>query len=205
MSEHDGQPADSIIDTRGMFREALDWVHGLITAVPPERLASSTVCPGWDVQTLIGHLIGMADQARVVAEGASPFSVPLVASTLPGIDLSVQFDRAKHAASSAWSDDTLLEQPVKVPWGEFPGAIALLGYVQEAVVHGWDLAVATGQHCEGPVDTAYMLLEGAKTNFPADQRGGQVPFGEPVQPRAGAGLTEQLANWLGHARPAAAG
>ena len=39
--------------------------------------------------------------------------------------------------------------------------------------------------------------------LPAEPRGGPIPFAAPVSPRPGAGPTERLANWCGHARPSA--
>ena len=89
---------------------------------------------------------------------------------------------------------------VTVPWGRVPGRAAVWGYVREALVHGWDLAVATGQDGEADPATAEAVLAVTQQVMPAEPRGGPIPFAAPVDPRPGAGPTERLANWCGRTR-----
>ena len=60
--------------------------------------------------------------------------------------------------------------------------------------------VATGQSPEADPVTAEAALAETKRVMPAEPRGGPIPFAAPVAPQPGAGPTEQLANWCGHAR-----
>ncbi len=71
----------------------------------------------------------------------------------------------------------------------------------ENVVHGWDLAVATGQAAEAPAGLAEPLLALMSGVMPA-QRPPFVPFADAVTPRPDAGPTERLANWMGRSTPA---
>ena len=107
--------------------------------------------------------------------------------------------------AAVWADDSRLDSPVTVPWGQVPGRAAVWGYIREALVHGWDLAVATGQDPEADRVTAGAALDMTQRHMPAEPRGGPIPFAPPVDPRPGAGPTESLANWCGHARPGASG
>lgn len=85
-----------------------------------------------------------------------------------------------------------------VPWGTVPGAGALWGYLNEALVDGWDLAVATGQDPEADPAIVAPALAVAQQFIPAEIREiPDIPFAPVVPPREEAGLTEQLANWTG--------
>ena len=101
------------------------------------------------------------------------------------------------ARAAAWADDARLDADSPLPWGRAPGRVALWGYTAELLTHGWDLAVATDQPAEADPATATAVLAEAKLILPAAPRGGPVPFAAPVDPRPGAGPTEQLANWCG--------
>jgi uncharacterized protein (TIGR03086 family) len=105
---------------------------------------------------------------------------------------------------SVWAapaGDGILDREVTAPWGTVPGRAALYGYLNETLVHGWDLAVATGQPVEAPREIAEAALAAAPRTLPAEPRGGHVPFAPPAPPAADAGPTERLANWSGRSRP----
>jgi uncharacterized protein (TIGR03086 family) len=78
-----------------------------------------------------------------------------------------------------------------------PGRIALSGYVQEILTHGWDLARATGQPTELDPELASWVLAVAQRILPPEPRGGEIPFGPVLPVPPGAGLYAQLAAWLG--------
>jgi len=86
---------------------------------------------------------------------------------------------------------------VTVPWGQAPGREALWGYIGEALVHGWDLAVATGQPSEADPALVEPTAAEVRRFIPADARVPGVPFSPVVEPRPEAGPTERLANWSG--------
>lgn len=73
--------------------------------------------------------------------------------------------------------------------------------LMETLPHGWDLAVATGQHAEADpalVAKAHSVAEQALTD---DSRGPGLPFGPQVEPHDEAGPTERFAAFLGRSRP----
>lgn len=188
------------IDPRPYYRAALTWVAGLIAAVPAERLTDPTPCDGFDVRTLLGHLVTTVRRARVIAEGRRVDEVPFVSTGIADDELAGTYAADADAACAAWAEDARLDVTVVVPWGEVPGRGAVWAYLSETLVHGWDLAVATRQHPEADPDTARAALAAIPQTLPAEPRGGPVPFDPPVEPADGAGPTERLANWAGHRR-----
>lgn len=188
-----------IPDPRPLYAGALTWVQGLIAGVRPDQLTAPTPCSDYDVRALLGHLVTTVERARVVGEGGDAFSVPVMTTGIPDDGWAAAYGAGTEKLWSIWSDDSLLDLPRTVPWGTMPGRAVMWGYINETLVHGWDLAVATGQDAEADPELAEAVLAGAERIIPAEPRGGHVPFAPPVTPRPGAGPTERLANWSGHA------
>jgi uncharacterized protein (TIGR03086 family) len=187
-------------DPRPGYRAALDWVVGLAAAVRPDQLDLPTPCPEYDVRTLLGHLVGTARRAVAIAEGRSPFDTPTDVTDVADGDLATTYAREAARALDAWAEDARLDALVSVPWGRVPGRGAVAAYTNETLVHGWDLAVATGQDSEADPQLAQAILVVARRAIPAEPRGGHVPFAPPVEPAPDAGPTERLANWSGRSR-----
>jgi uncharacterized protein (TIGR03086 family) len=94
-------------------------------------------------------------------------------------------------SSSRWS---------RLPIGEVPGRVALGLALTDAVVHGWDLAKATGQDASIDEDLAAMLLAGAEGSIGADMRqpgGAMAVFAQPVAVGADQPTGERLVGFLG--------
>jgi uncharacterized protein (TIGR03086 family) len=123
----------------------------LATVATRVRLANLTVadldrpsgCPGWDVRNLLSHLVGgnlrFAQALRgEPADWPSRDAEP-VASPLAEFDASA----AEMAAAVAGLDDP--KRLVRLEAGEPPAFFAVGVHGADMLVHGWDLAVATGQ------------------------------------------------------------
>ncbi|WP_430330710.1 TIGR03086 family metal-binding protein [Rhodococcus sp. ACT016] len=193
-----------ITDPRPLYREALAWVTSLMAEVRPDQLTDPTPCAEFDVATLMGHLVATVDRARVIGEGGDPATVPLVRDDV-GDDPAGAYRIAAEKMWIVWGDDALLDLTVTAPWGRVPGRAAVWAYLNETLVHGWDLATATGQPAEADSALAEAALAVARRAIPASPRGGRVPFSAVVEPAEGAGPTERLANWSGRSgsdRPA---
>ena len=181
-------------DPRAAYAVATSWLTEILRGIHPDQLDAPTPCTGFDVRTLSAHVVGTGRRAVALASGVDVTTIPSVADTH---DPQAYADAVAEAIE-LWRDDAKLAALVKVPWGEVPGAGALWGYVNETMVHAWDLAVATGQPAEGDSDVAAAALVIARQFIPAQIRDlPDVPFGPVVEPRPDAGPTEQLANWSG--------
>ena len=187
-------------DPRPYYARALAWAAALVAATDPTTFGDATPCAEYDVRALLGHLVATVDRARTIAEGGDPRTMPVVVADVPDDGWAAAFTAAVEKMTPTWADDALLDREVIVPWGTVPGRAALWGYINEALVHGWDLAVATGQDAEADADLAEATFAGVRPKIPAEFRGGPMPFGEVVPSAAAAGPTERLANWSGHGR-----
>ncbi|WP_098957493.1 TIGR03086 family metal-binding protein [Pseudonocardia sp. N23] len=187
-------------DPRPLLRDALGWVRGLVDAVPTARYDDPTPCTGFDVRTLMAHVVGIVGRANAAGTGVLPMSRPAVVEGIADAELAATIGLAIDGLTPLWENDDMLDTLIEVPWGTVPGRGVVWGYLNEALVHGWDLAVATGQDAEADPAAAEAALAAIVRFLPAEPRGGPVPFGPVVEPAAGAGPTERLANWAGRSR-----
>lgn len=180
-------------DPRPSYAAVSAWMQSLLAGVSDDQLDKPTPCDEFDVRTLAQHIGAVGMRAVALAETATVDGQPFLADDFS----AAAYAGTRERALAAW-DAAPLEREVTVPWGVVPGFAALGMYVNETLVHGWDLAVATGQTAEFPEPALPEgVLAVVKNVLPADFRGGEVPFGPVVEPREGAGPTERLANWSG--------
>ncbi|RVW00570.1 TIGR03086 family protein [Rhodococcus xishaensis] len=183
-------------DPRPLYREALAWATELIAGVRRDQLTASTPCTEFDVRALLGHHVAGVEIARIIGEGGDPSAAPTIVTGISDDDFVAAYRSATDRMLPAWTDDRL-DAEVTAPWGTVPGRVAIWVYIIETLVHGWDLATATGQPAESRPELAEAVLAVAQHAIPAEPRGGQMPYGPVVTPSAQAGPTEQLANWSG--------
>lgn len=180
-------------DPRPSYAAVSAWMQSLLAGITVDQLDKPTPCDEFDVRTLAQHIGAVGLRSVALAEVATVEGQPFLAD-----DFSAEaYGATRERALAAW-DAAPLEREVTVPWGVVPGFAALGMYINETLVHGWDLAVATGQNSEFPeAALPEGVLAVVKNVLPADFRGDEVPFGPVVEPREGAGPTERLANWSG--------
>jgi uncharacterized protein (TIGR03086 family) len=73
-----------------------------------------------------------------------------------------------------------LERPLKLGENAMPGEMALSMILWEYIVHGWDLAVATGQEWTPSTEACEASLQFAPAMLTDDFQGEGKPFGPRV-------------------------
>jgi uncharacterized protein (TIGR03086 family) len=177
----------------------LDVTGQLVAAVRDEQLTAPTPCPDWDVRALVSHLVAGNHAFAQKLTGAAPAAAPPDPEPSAGNLLSAYRDGAS-ALLAACAPPGALDQVVTVPFGTVPGHTALHLRLVENLVHGWDLAQATGQSPEFPEDVTERQLafsRGALGQLPADRS----PFAPPAPVPDGAPALDRLAGLLGRAVP----
>jgi uncharacterized protein (TIGR03086 family) len=166
------------------FGPATASVAGLVAAVRDDQLAGPTPCPAYSTADLLDHLGGLC-----VAFTAAARKV-----RLPGAEAGPQVDGSRledgfrdrigvalHELAESWRDPTAYGGITQAGPVDLPGEVAALVALNEVVVHGWDLARATGQAYD-PDPVAVAACAGFVAGFEppegADSDGGL--FGPPV-------------------------
>ena len=185
-------------DPRELHQRAMAQTGSIVAAVEPGQLTLPTPCPEYDVRALLSHMVGGLNRIAVVGEGGDGMAVDPRADGVPDDGWLAAYCTARRRVIAAWADNAKLDALIEVPWGKVPGRIALSGYIQEIIAHGWDLAKATGQPTELSPELATWVLAVAQRILPEEPRGGQeIPFGPVVPVPPSAGPYAQLAAWLG--------
>jgi uncharacterized protein (TIGR03086 family) len=190
------------------LRPAARQMAALVRGTRDELLTAPTPCPDYSVGDLLDHIGGLATAFVLVAtkealampeQNASGDASRLEAGWRERIAGDVV------ALAEAWQDPAAWKGMTKAGPFELPGEIAGLVALDEIVVHGWDLAVSTGQDFTADDTT----LEGARAFLATfsgpgteEQRGDG--FGSELPVAADAPLLERVLAMAGrdvHWRP----
>ncbi len=133
-------------------------VAALLDGVPDSALDAPTPCAGTSVAGLLDHLLGLAEAFRAAAAKEPD---PGVASTSAN-DLDPRWrtllPRRLDALVAAWRDPAAGEGTASAGGVEMPAPEMAVVALDELVLHGWDLARATGQLYEpDPADVKAIL------------------------------------------------
>ena len=201
------------LDPRTVFGRAHATARTVLDGIGPDQFELPTPCTEFDVRTLAGHLLAVAQRVRNVGRGESPFSVPEVIEDMADDGWVAAWDETGAAVTEAWADDATLERMVELPWATLPGSATLIMWSNELSVHTWDLAVATGQSPDWdpavlelalatmqvglPAEGRMEAFEAARANMPEGEEDFTPPFAAAVGVPDDAPLIDRLVAWNG--------
>ncbi|MFJ6854361.1 TIGR03086 family metal-binding protein [Streptomyces sp. NPDC091271] len=169
-------------------------VQELIRAVDDRQLDGPTPCPDYAVRELIGHLLGLTVAFRDAAHKKSgPTTGTPPDSALPALpaDWRTALPPLLDELVAAWRSPAALEGMTRAGGVDLPGQVAGMVALNELVVHGWDLARATGQEFradEGSLRSSEAMLAPGDD----DRSGPDAIFGPPVPVPADAPLADRV-------------
>ncbi|MFF4364942.1 TIGR03086 family metal-binding protein [Streptomyces sp. NPDC001594] len=158
-------------------------VARLVSGVPDDVLAGPTPCPAYAVGDLLGHLAGLAVAFRDAARkelGPTTGTPPDAAPPRLPADWRERIPRALAELAAAWEDPAAWTGTTRAGGVDLPGAVAAAVAADELVVHGWDLARATGQ--DYAPDAAALHASHAFLWAAAQEAGGGAGVFGPVVP-----------------------
>jgi uncharacterized protein (TIGR03086 family) len=163
----------------------------LISATRADQLEASTPCRTWTARALINHIVAGQYMFAGAASGAPLGDLSGGAPDFASGDAAGAQREASSAAASAFADPGLGERMAELPFGTLPAGMVPGLACFEQVVHGWDLARATGQDAGMPdavLDALLPFAEQMLANVPRDG----VAFAAVVEVPAGASAVERL-------------
>ncbi|MEV5611331.1 TIGR03086 family metal-binding protein [Streptomyces sp. NPDC052225] len=151
--------SDATVDIGPQARIVAHLAHG----VREDQLDLPTPCPDYTVRHLLGHIVGLCAGLRATARKESEKSGQNPGSALPELpaDWRSALPGALDALVEAWAEPAAWEGMTQAGGIDLPGSVGGLVTADELVVHGWDLARATGQEYapdEAALRAAHALL-----------------------------------------------
>jgi uncharacterized protein (TIGR03086 family) len=129
------------------LKPATDQLGSLVRAVPASSLGDPTPCD-IEVGALLDHIgmlaLAFSDAARKNASELTSAPPPPDAANL-GSDWRHDIPRRLDGLAQAWNNDDAWTGMTKIGGMDMPGEAAGIVALDEVVIHGWDLARATGQ------------------------------------------------------------
>ena len=133
-------------DIAELHAQALDATGRIVDGVAADRWHAATPCPGWDARGLVDHLVaGNLWAAELAAGGTIEGAGSRLDGDLLGDDPSAAYAASASAAAAVFRRPGALDAPCAVSYGPVPGSVYAGHRFLDVLVHGWDLAVATGQ------------------------------------------------------------
>ena len=168
--------------------------------ITDDQLANKTPCTEYDVRALVNHLLfwgpslaGAGRKESVPQPAAAESDVNLAAGDWRGGLLTLLDDvTSSWAPPSAWEGETSMGTPHTLPAPVMGDMI-----VGELAVHGWDLAVATGQPVPYTELEAQAALDAARGMLVPAYRGPGKSFGYEVEVSADASAVDRLIAFIG--------
>src|ERR1700712_4664262 len=120
-------------------------VARLVAGVRDDQLASPTPCAGTPVAGLLDHLVGLTVAFRLGAEKQPMTGAPRASADQLPAGWRTLLPEQLDALAAAWREPAAWEGLTEVAGARLPGGAMGVIAANEVLVHGWDLAAATGQ------------------------------------------------------------
>jgi uncharacterized protein (TIGR03086 family) len=129
---------------------ALSTTGRIVAGIPADRWPAPTPCAGWDVTTVVNHVVG--GMRLYAAELTGTDAGGEHEDDWLGDDAVAAYRDAAERVLAAWRSPGAEQRMIALSFGTVPAPMAAVVELTEIVVHGLDIAVATAQ--ESAVDQA---------------------------------------------------
>ncbi len=189
-------------ESLGLLERATAYAVTAVAGIGPTSLNTSTACAGWDLATLLRHLL---DGLDALLEGLNGAVVAAPHDGAPAVgdgDLVCAFRQRASGLLAACGRGGTADRPVAVGESLLGTSVLACAGAVELAVHGWDVRRACGAPRPIPSALATELLEVCRT-LVDDDDDRQAQFAPAVAVPRSAPASDRLVAFLGR-RPSAA-
>jgi uncharacterized protein (TIGR03086 family) len=170
----------------------------LVDGVGDDQLGAATPCAGWPVAGLLNHLLALTAAFTAAAHKDSSFATrPEPDGSLP-VGWRSQLHERLDALVTAWRAPQAWEGETEAGGVTMPADVMGVVALDELVLHGWDLARATGQPFQAdPASVQASLGFAASMSEPGQEAGRGGLYGPVVAVPSDASALDRLLGFAG--------
>lgn len=182
------------MDPREQLAHILPTITKMVDGIAPQELSQATPCAKFDVHDVLNHMIGPGSAFAYSFRGEEPpeLATPETGGCVP----AAEFRQAMEDLLDAVNSPGAMERTVTTPLGQMPGEAFARFVAFDGLVHGWDLASATGSEYHLPSEVVSAVDEFAHAALTPEMRDGDT-FKQATTPPANAGPIERVAAFSG--------
>lgn len=179
-----------------LHAKALDATRDVVAGIDGDQWELPTPCSEWNVRELVNHVVSGHLWASELAAGKTIDEVgDRFDGDVLGDDPVGAYERAAKLAADVFNAPGALEAPCAVSYGPVPGEIYCGHRFIDTLIHGWDLARATGQSTDLDPELVRGAIEVVEPQKELLQGSGM--FADDVDAPADADPQTTLLAWLG--------
>ena len=143
-------------DIAAVHRDALAATRQFVAGIGDDQWDLATPCDGWNVRDLVNHIVAGNLWAAQLGCGRTIADVgTALDGDVLGSDPVAAYDLSAESAATVFEMPGALDAPCAVSYGPVPGEVYAGHRVIDVLIHGWDVASATGQ----PTDIDPQLID----------------------------------------------
>ena len=136
-------------DIAKLHRDALASTRRFVAGVDAHQWGLATPCSEWSVRELVNHIVSGNLWAAELGNGRTIAEVgTALDGDVLGDDPLAAYDASAAAAAGVFEEPGALDRPCAVSYGPVPGSVYAGHRFIDVLIHGWDVAAATGQDTE---------------------------------------------------------
>jgi uncharacterized protein (TIGR03086 family) len=148
------------VDLPEVHAQSLEHARRAIAGIGADQWELVSDCDDWTVRELVNHVVTGNYWA---AELGSGLTIEQVGDRLDGDVLGTDplraYDDSSLVAAAVFRAPGAMERPCAVSYGPVPGSVYCGHRFLDVLVHGWDVAISTGQDTTLDVDLVEACLE----------------------------------------------
>ena len=160
------------VDLAVVHHRALQATQQIVAGISDDQWTAPTPCEDWNVRELLAHVVAGNRWVKPLVEGQT---IEQVGDRLDGDLLHhspfMAYEASATEADCVFAEPGAMEAMVAVSYGPVPASVYCGHRIIDVLIHGWDLAKATGgdttldpelvEACWAIIEPQYEMLVGS--------------------------------------------